>query len=407
MSRDIPPLPYLDRYRNEGTRSYSPHAGYSEASDLYRPDSATRSFGIPSYDMPSDGMNVYAANPTPELEGAYHGSDWVRFCIHPQVLEACAQEPYVLRTQALGRRRTPISASPSSSTRTLYVQDDAHPHALKLHFPFRVSRYGRRMRDEVVGQAIAVSAELEGWGGMEDVRFAFMREVIGVSHQNLDTDSPRAENWGYLVRDLVPFPRESEPRTLIPGFALYGGDYFDPERRPLLHDLVGGLDPAEWVLENVFLPIIRHWVACFRDLGFILEPHGQNVLLEVTPDGSVTRIVHRDLSVGIDMRRRRDLRLPDGDLNAYNRMETGEFLSIAYDKFMGGHFFDPLVAAVVALDPRLTPEDLRGPCRAEFAEAFPEEQEYFPRTVHYFAEERDQFGKPRFEDTGEAPNWRP
>lgn len=76
MSRDIPSLPYLDRYRNEGTRTYSPHAGYSEASDLYRPDSGTRSFGIPSYDMPSEGMNVYTANPTPELASAYRGEDW-------------------------------------------------------------------------------------------------------------------------------------------------------------------------------------------------------------------------------------------------------------------------------------------------------------------------------------------
>ena len=242
---------------------------------------------------------------------------------------------------------------------------------------------------------------------MGAARFAFMREVIGVTHHDLEADSPRAENWGYLVRDGVPFPQRDEPSTLVPGFALYGGDYFDREKPPLLYDMVEGRDPAAWVLENALLPIIRHWVACFRDLGFILEPHGQNVLLEISPDGAVTRIVHRDLSVGIDMRRRRDLGLPDGDLNDYNRMESGQFLSIAYDKFMGGHFFDPLLATVMALDSRLTPEDVRAPCRAEFAGAFPEEELYLPRTVHYFTEKRDRFGKPLYEDTREAPTWRP
>ena len=409
MSTEIPPLPYLERYRNGGTRTYSPHAGYTEASERYRPDSETREVEIPTFDMPKEGMNLYTANPTSELEATYLGPDWVRFCLHPQVPEEHPEDPYVLRTLALGTRRADVSASPSSSTRTLYVQGHDHPHALKLHFPFRVSRYGRRMRDKVVQQAIAVSAELEDWKGMPDSGFAFLREVIGVTHPNLDEKSARAENWGYLVRDLVPFPHRPEPGTLIPGFALYGKDYFDPKVLPLLHDLVGGRDPAQWTLENVFLPIIRQWIACFRDLGFILEPHGQNVLLEVSPTGSVTRIVHRDLSVGIDMRRRRDLGLPDGDLNAYNRMETGEFLSIAYDKFMGGHFFDPLMAAASALDPQLTPEDFRGPCRDEFARTFPEPEaeRYFPGTVHYFTEERDRFGKPLYQDTGQPPNWRP
>jgi hypothetical protein len=401
----IPPLPYLDRYRNEGTRTYSPHAGYSEARERFRPDSRHAGFGLPVFELPREAMNIYLANPPADVVDTYLPGREVLFCVHPQTLTELPDDPYVRRTRSLGVPREPVPVAPSSSTRTLYVQGE--DHALKVHFPFRISRYGRRMRDEVVAQAVAVSGELEGWR-MDRVRGpAFLREVMGVSHVDLDEDSPRGEHWGYLVRDLIPFPPAGEEGHLIPGFSLYARDSFDPARDPLLLDLIGTRDPVEWTLEHVLLPIVRDWIDCFLSLGFILEPHGQNVLLEADDDGTVRRIVHRDLSVGIDMRRRRDLGLPDGALNAYNRMEDGAFLSIAYDKFMGGHFFEPLVTTLMDRDPRLGWDDFRGPCRDEFARAFPEGDRYLPRTVRYFSETRDAFGKPLHEDTGAPPTWRP
>ena len=91
-------------------------------------------------------------------------------------------------------------------------------------------------------------------------------------------------------------------------------------------------NPVSFVLENILFPVIRQWITCFLEFGFLLEPHGQNLLLELDPKGRVTRCVHRDLSLGIDMRRRRDLGRDNSRLNAYNRMETGSFASIAYDK---------------------------------------------------------------------------
>ena len=297
--------------------------------------------------------------------------------------------------------------TPSSSTRTLFVPDSSPPHALKVHFPFRISRYGRRMRDEVVEQAVTVSRELQEFAPALDHDFGFLREVLGITAREEGTSSQRGENWGYLIRDLRPFPLGKPGTSLIPGFALYGHDYFHPETPLLLYDLVGEGDPLSFVMEEIMFPVIRHWVACFRRLGFLLEPHGQNVLLEAEEDGTLTRIVYRDLNLGVDNRRRRDLGLPVSRTNTYNQMETGEFASITYDKFMGGHFFDPLGEALGNFVPTLVPEDLREPCRQEFARAFPDHRRYLPRTVHYFSEERDRFGKPLFQDTGVDPVWRP
>jgi hypothetical protein len=404
-----------------------------------------------------EDMRVFEADPQPALRELYLPGDTVAFCVHPQVLEEGTHDPYLRRTLALGTRGDPIPVAPSSSTRTLYVLDPgdpantthpadpadpshlvnpAHPihpadaaypthptrlatphHALKVHFPFRISRYGRKMREEVVEQAVNVSRELESGVGSMDGRFAFLREVLGVTHPDLDTDAPRGENWGYLVRDMAPFPPSAERRLMIPGFALYGGDFHRPEGPLLLLEMLasapagGGPEPGAalrlFLLEALFLPIIRHWVDCFLTFGLMLEPHGQNVLLEMDVEGKVRRIVHRDLSLGIDMRLRRDLGLSSDGLNGYNRMEDGTFASIAYDRMMGGHFFDHLLAPVLATFPALGPEDFRGPCREEFARLFPGHQRYLPRTVHYFSEERDSFGKPLFQDTGQPPEWRP
>jgi hypothetical protein len=415
----LPPLLQLDRYRNEGTRVYSPHAGYTEAGERYRPDSRHPFFRLPVLHLTAGDMRVFEANPPEALRELYLPGNKVAFCIHPQLLEEAADDPYLRKSLALGTRRDPIPVAPSSSTRTLYVLDGgdstelATPcHALKVHFPFRISRYGRRMREEVVEQAVNVSRELEARATSVDPRFAFLREVLGVTHRDLEPDAPRGENWGFLVRDMTPFPGLPDGRSLVPGFALYGGDFFHPQRPPLLMEIMragmlGGADPRIFLLEAILLPIVRQWVACFLAFGLMLEPHGQNVLLEVDGEGRTQRIVHRDLSLGIDMRRRRDLGLPSDGLNAYNRMEDGTFASIAYDRMMGGHFFDHLLKPLLTAFPNLHPEDFRGPCREEFARLFPDHERYLPRTVQYFSEERDGFGKPLYLDTGQAPEWRP
>lgn len=405
----IPPLTYLERYRNEGTRTYSVHAAYTECRPEYQPTLGEPEFALPAWTLPRDALRVYRADPPAELENRYLPGDQAVFVVHPQVILDDGADRWLERTRRLGRPLAPLFVSPGSSTRTLFPTDSVHPHALKVHFPFRVSRYGRRMRDEVLAQAVAVSGQLQGWcqGEGVDPTFAFLREVLGVAHPRAEPDSVRGENWGYLVRDLRPFPHAEGDRHLIPGFALYGEDHFDPTLEPIIMGLANAGDPLGWTLQHIMLPVVRHWIQCYRSMGFILEPHGQNLLLEVDAKGTVRRLVHRDLSVGIDMRRRRDLGLPDGALNTYNRFEDGTFASIAYDRFVGGHFFSYLARAFMERDPRLSLEDFQGPCREEFGRLFGDHGRYLPRTVHYFAEARDPHGKPLDIDTGERPAWRP
>ena len=263
------------------------------------------------------------------------------------------------------------------------------------------------MRNEVIEQAISVSLEIEEGIGQFDERFGFLREVIGIALKNKDETTPRGENWGYLIRDMIPFPRVSEERALVPGFALYGKDFFDRSKPPLLYELIDQYDPVEYILEDIMLPIVSQWVRCVRSFGFILEPHGQNVLLEMDENLRVSRIIHRDLSTGIDMRRRRANGLASDHLNSYNRMDYGEFNSIAYDMFMGSHFFDRIVACCREKYPKVSAVDFQLPCKDMFRKLFVDYEEYLPETVYYFSEKRDQFNKPLYQDTGRVPDWRP
>jgi len=398
---------YLDRYRNEGTRTYSEHAGFTEAHEVYRPDSKQSHVKLPVFEIPQDEMLFYTANPQDNLEKTYFPNSKALFCVHPQVLKTQQHDLYLKRTLSIGTRCRDFTVIPSSSTRTLNVCDHEPLHAVKLHFPFRISRYGRRMRDEVIEQALNISRELENGINQFDDNFGFLREVIGVVHKNLQPGSPRGENWGYLIREMTPYPNCGEKRNLIPGFALYGKDFFDPDLPPLLFDLIGECEPLKFVLEKVMFPIIQHWVQCFLFFGYLLEPHGQNVLFEVNQEKEVTRIIHRDLSLGIDMRRRRDLNLSEGDLNNYNRMETDDFHSITYDKFMGSHFFDRIVETCRIRFPNLKKSDFTDQCQDEFVRIFPAYEEYLPKTIRYFSEQRDSFNKPFYQDTGISPEWRP
>lgn len=397
---------YLDRYRNEGTRTYSKHSEYSECKAEFKPTSRQKDFNLITFEVPREHLLIYTANPHHEIRNTYLRDEGAVFCIHPQVLEEYSEDPYVVHLKKVGKPGPEIRVCPSSSTRTLYVEKGIF-HALKVHFPFRVSRYGRKMRDEVIEQAINVSKDLEYGIETFDKSFAFLREVLGVAFTTLHPTDNRGENWGYLVRDMRPYPHTDNNVHLVPGFALYGKDFFSPATPPLLFDIIGDADPLEYIVKNIMLPIIGHWVQCYRSFGYMLEPHGQNVLLEVDDENNITRVVHRDLSLGIDMRRRQDLFISSYHLNNYNQMYNGEFSSITYDMFMGNHFFDRIIACCRQRYPAIHHDDFRAPCRALFDSIFPEHKEYIPAKVYYFSEKRDQYQKPGHQNTGKKPRWRP
>jgi siderophore synthetase component len=404
-----PSLIALERWRNEGTRTYSPHAAFTEAEPRYQPQNPSPHFLCPCLAIPQEQLRVYRAQPNPALEQRFlhRGLGW--FPIHPQLFSQTEMDPTVQSAIQMAEGRRDLMVQPMASTRTLWVEDGSLDHAIKVHFPFRISRYHRKMREEVIVQALAVSQELQNREDDFPKDFGFLREVLGLVLPQAPQQTERGEHWGSLIREMEPYPQveSSQRRWLLPGFSLYGRDPFQPEAALLLDRMTQGKDVFEVLMDQIILPIIRHWIFAFRRMGFLLEPHGQNVLFEMDEQGTILRVIHRDLSIGIDMRRRQALGLSLTSFNGYNLMNHGWFNSITYDCFMGHHFFEPLVAHALARDPRLQKSDFYRVAQQVFAAELPDFDAYFPRTVWYFSEERDCYGKPGFQDTGEAPLWRP
>jgi len=100
----LPPLSYLERYRNEGTRTYSKHSDYSEAAPHYQPASEQSGFTIHVFKVPRRSLNIYVANPPDSLRSMYVDSGQPLFCVHPQVIENCGDDPYVAKLKQMAVR---------------------------------------------------------------------------------------------------------------------------------------------------------------------------------------------------------------------------------------------------------------------------------------------------------------
>src|SRR5437879_5657496 len=79
-----PALLYMERYVDEGTKTYSPFAGKSEVAPEYQPRSSLPSFELVAVDAPKSQVSIVQADPQPALREYYVHSAQVRFLIHPE-----------------------------------------------------------------------------------------------------------------------------------------------------------------------------------------------------------------------------------------------------------------------------------------------------------------------------------
>jgi siderophore synthetase component len=390
-------LLYMERYVDEGTRTYSPFAARSEVAPEYQPRSHRRFFDLVAVRVPRDEVLVLEANAAPTLLDQYVRDDEVTFLVHPETWSS----------EALGverLRELPQSASvrvaPTASTRTVLAMQATPPHFLKLHYPKRISRFNRRLRLKNIQTSVAVTRDVDA---IAHDRFAYLPDVLGIVLRGL------GHPWGFLVRDAAPHP-VAEGRRMIPLFALYGGDLDHPADRPLLVQLIErlGVEPSSFVVDEIMLPLVECWCAA-ANRGILLESHAQNVLLEIDASLRPTRMVHRDFDVWIDPEARAAARLPPiaGALvEADSEHERRMHYSLVYDHFVGRELLDYLLATAVRFF-RLDEREVRARVSEVLRASFHDSSERFPpETTYYFTNEllpEDDF---RLVDTGQRPTWR-
>src|SRR5439155_20605629 len=110
-------LLYMERYVDEGTRTYSPFAAKSEVAPQFRPRSDRPSFRLIAVHAPRDQVSIFDAGAQKNLSEFYVRQDEVLFLIHPETWESTEID----RLDELRELRSgePIEVEPTASTRTV------------------------------------------------------------------------------------------------------------------------------------------------------------------------------------------------------------------------------------------------------------------------------------------------
>jgi hypothetical protein len=206
-------LLYMERYVDEGTRTYSPFAAKSEVAPEYRPQGGRPSFELITVFAAESQVEIFQADPHRSLRDFYVRSGEVRFLIHPETWKS----PGIDHLEELHglRRGEPIEVAPTASTRTVLTKEtraNVPPHFIKLHYPRRISRFNRRLRRKNIRNSVEATHDLER---VSFEKFAYLADCLGITYG--DGGNP----WGFLVREATPRPFRRN-RFLVPYFAFVG-----------------------------------------------------------------------------------------------------------------------------------------------------------------------------------------
>lgn len=393
----------MERYVGGGTKMYSPFAARTEVAPEYQPERGASSFELLTARVPETRTWTCSAAPSKWLLDHYLAPEGVLFVIHPEAQRASGTE-WLDELRAYPRG-TPISVTPTASTRTVFVRKNAAgtpAHFLKLHLPLRISRFNRRLRRKNIENSVAITRDM---ATVSLERFAYLPDALGVT-------CGESENaWGFIVREASPRPGRMS-RFLIPCFALYGADLNSPGDPPLLVDMIERLraNPESFILDEIMLPVVQCWIVVARELGVLLESHAQNTLLEVDETFRPRRIVHRDFDVWVDLdvRQRRGLEVPflGAGIGTGAGRDVKQHYSVIYDRFIGHEFFDYMLKAVSKFYP-IDVKAVRRRVIEAFHTGFPESDRFFPsRTMYYFSNAPPPGRSFAFADMHQEPVWR-
>ena len=269
-----------------------------------------RGFQLPCFWVMRKHMHVYGAHAGgdsifAESESQESGGR-VLLPIHPTALhyyEAWLSSVSARDSVQEGLR---IWAVPTSSTRTLLAWPDGAPHRASfvkttLHSPIFGDRH---LRLQKVARSVGLSRLVQESSAQLPASLGYFWEPVGYV--------PRAlQDSGAIVR---PVPTEMIENLVFaaPLFSLFGGQ----TKRSLLLDLLEHADMSalQFLQEVLCEPFARLWVEMSLGFGLMIEAHGQDLLMQLSPDlKPIPRFYYRDfegLQVDWQLRAARGLSTP-------------------------------------------------------------------------------------------------
>jgi len=263
----------------------------------------SHAFSLPCYWIHKRHLLVFGSGAAaPPLAYLAHRerSDHLLFPVHPTALSYFTDFLRHANAEDARSDRFTLWAVPSSSTRTLLAWPDGCPHdAAFLKLSLSSPLFGdRRVLRHRAAKSIGLSAMVENAVPSLPDSIRYLREPFAVV--------PRmAEMSGFIVR-VLPSAILNSQCSLVPLFALTGGT------QPLLPAFLANgsesaLDFAQRILCSSFAEL---WLTLTLRAGLLLEAHGQNLLLEASPDLDPTGVFfYRDFEgFYVDWRLRSSMR---------------------------------------------------------------------------------------------------
>lgn len=200
--------------------------------------------------------------------------------------------------------REEFLAVATASSRSLLVWkpgEESRPFIAKVSLNKTIGHSNRSIKGTEAAMSVGVSMTLEG-SEILPKSALFMNESFSVIPKGM-------ERGGMILRS---FPSEFLPGAsqFLPLFALYGD-----QKRGILADLIrtSGLAPETFVIREILRPFVSLWTDLAVNHGVLMEPHAQNVLIEMR-DGRLTgRFALRDFggfNVDFEARRKAGLYVP-------------------------------------------------------------------------------------------------
>lgn len=273
---------------------------------------AARVFELNAYWIPEDELKIYESAHTPDLLGGFHrtrnGRNEVLFLIHPE------SENYYAKLEFKAAESEKFLAAATASSRSLLVWQESmpsKPFVAKLSLDAIIATTDRTISGKETAASIGVDRIL---GQMYDLPPSF-----SVFHEEFGAIPKGMERGGMILRS---FPSVGDPnRLLVPFFSIAMTPADGSLPLALRMAKATGKDPRRFIIENIIEPFVEQWATLAIDHGVLMEPHGQNILLEVGSDLRPTgRIVHRDFGgFNIDLNYvREQYRLNPADLPIFS-----------------------------------------------------------------------------------------
>lgn len=226
------------------------------------------------------------------------------FC-HP---DSIAFMSPVVMSEKITAKQSNVIVQPTSGGRTMFLCDDHYTGFIKLTYDVaRIGRVDRQLKFEHCMSSYEVSNTMKRAidEGKYEKTFSVLLERTGkVTYIPIDNEN--YYEWGTMLREIKPYPYVKEERQIVPGFSLFGTDFYNEETQKddlLINQFIAlsKKNPKDYLM-SVALMTVDSWFQSVINCGFLLELHGQNCYYEINKNYEITRIVIKDMdSVDKDM----------------------------------------------------------------------------------------------------------